>query len=122
MELKAVADSGPRESLALESPQMVDRLHTLGLDFVFNDPGNEIIKDVLRRARVKKGQRFSFGCLLTRFLRGYQIEEVLVDYRPRNDLNGLIVKPRFEEPLDDDDATDKEQCRVDSDLKSMMMR
>ncbi|MCD7471910.1 hypothetical protein HAX54_012704 [Datura stramonium] len=34
-----------------------------------------IIKDVLRRERVNKEQRFSFGCLLTRFLREQQIDE-----------------------------------------------
>ncbi|MCD7456534.1 hypothetical protein HAX54_032088 [Datura stramonium] len=66
-----------------------------------------IIKDVLRISRVKKGQRLNFGDFLTRFLRGHQIEEEVVDYRPR-----------FEKPLDDDDSTDKEHTRVDSDLDS----
>ncbi|MCD7458501.1 hypothetical protein HAX54_038410, partial [Datura stramonium] len=46
-------------------------------------------QDVLRRTRVKKGQRFIFWGLLTRFLRGYQIEEEEVDYRPRYDPNGI---------------------------------
>ncbi|MCD7472352.1 hypothetical protein HAX54_013507 [Datura stramonium] len=70
-----------------------------------------IVKDVLRRAKVKKGQRFSFGGLLTRFLRGNQIKEEVVDYRPR-------VGPGFEEPLDDDDAIDEEKARVNPDLES----
>ncbi|MCD7463144.1 hypothetical protein HAX54_050034 [Datura stramonium] len=39
-----------------------------------------IVKDVLRRERVKKGQRFSFGGFLTRFPRAQQIEEEDVDY------------------------------------------
>ncbi|MCD7471826.1 hypothetical protein HAX54_012547 [Datura stramonium] len=94
-----------------------------------------IIKDVLRRARVKKGQRFSFGGLLTRFLRGHQIDKEVVDYRSR--MNGETeeqlqqlnmdyplskhsrslcrVGPGFEKPLDYDDAIDEEHARVESD-------
>ncbi|MCD7471250.1 hypothetical protein HAX54_011580 [Datura stramonium] len=53
---------------------------------------NEIIKDVLTRARVKKGQRFGFGGLLTRFLRGHKIEKDVVDYRPRYDLKTKDLK------------------------------
>ncbi|MCD9642045.1 hypothetical protein HAX54_028635 [Datura stramonium] len=51
-----------------------------------------IIKDVLRRERVKKGERFSFGGLLTRFLRGNQINKEMVDYRPRYDPHRIDVK------------------------------
>ncbi|MCD9642791.1 hypothetical protein HAX54_029804 [Datura stramonium] len=43
------------------------------------------INDVLKRARVKKGQRFSFAGRLIQFLRGHQIDEKVVDYRPRYD-------------------------------------
>ncbi|MCE3215420.1 hypothetical protein HAX54_002334 [Datura stramonium] len=49
-------------------------------------------RDVLRREKVKKGQRFSFGVLLTRFLRKKQIDEELVNYRPRYDPKELDVK------------------------------
>ncbi|MCE0482154.1 hypothetical protein HAX54_040601, partial [Datura stramonium] len=51
----------------------------------------DIIKDVFRRERVKKGQRFGFGGLLTRFLRRYQIEEEETDYRPRYDPRAIDV-------------------------------
>ncbi|MCD7468478.1 hypothetical protein HAX54_006725 [Datura stramonium] len=116
-----------------------------------------IIKDVLRRARVKNGQRFGFGGLLTRFLKGHQIEEKVVYFRPRYDpkridvtntadpevIHGPVlsikeqlqklnmeyplsehsvalcrVEPGFDELLDDDDATEEEQVRVDSNLES----
>ncbi|MCE3052381.1 hypothetical protein HAX54_052461, partial [Datura stramonium] len=46
-----------------------------------------IIKNVLKRARVKKGQNFGFGGLLTRFLRRHDIEEKEADYR-------LVYDPR----------------------------
>ncbi|MCD7446268.1 hypothetical protein HAX54_050989 [Datura stramonium] len=48
-----------------------------------------IIKNLLRRARVKKGQNIGFGGLLTRFLRGHQIEEEEVDYIPVYDPRGV---------------------------------
>ncbi|MCD9560014.1 hypothetical protein HAX54_018439 [Datura stramonium] len=50
-----------------------------------------IIKNVLRRARVKKGQSFGFGGLLTRFLRRHHIEEEEVDYKPIYDPRGIDV-------------------------------
>ncbi|MCD7459244.1 hypothetical protein HAX54_040424 [Datura stramonium] len=46
-------------------------------------------EDSLRRAREKKGQRFSFRGLLTQFLRVQHIEKEVVDYRPRYGPNGL---------------------------------
>ncbi|MCE0480809.1 hypothetical protein HAX54_037940, partial [Datura stramonium] len=48
-------------------------------------------KDVLRRARVKKGKRFSFGGLLAQYMRLQWIDEEVVDYRPRYDPKGLDV-------------------------------
>ncbi|MCD7458173.1 hypothetical protein HAX54_037465 [Datura stramonium] len=50
-----------------------------------------IIKNVLRRARVKKSQSFWFGGLLTRFLCGHQIEEEEMDYRHIYDPRGIDV-------------------------------
>ncbi|MCD7468186.1 hypothetical protein HAX54_006148 [Datura stramonium] len=50
-----------------------------------------LIKNVLKRERVKKGQNFEFGGLLTRFLWGYDIEEDEGDYRPAYDLRGVYV-------------------------------
>ncbi|MCD9640540.1 hypothetical protein HAX54_025897 [Datura stramonium] len=50
-----------------------------------------IIKTVLKRARVKKGQNFGFGGLLTQFLRGHDIEGEEVDYRPAYDPRGIDV-------------------------------
>ncbi|MCE0481860.1 hypothetical protein HAX54_039957 [Datura stramonium] len=47
------------------------------------------IQDVLRQARVNKGQGFSFGVLLTQILRVQQVEEEEVDYRLRYDPKGL---------------------------------
>ncbi|MCD9640234.1 hypothetical protein HAX54_025419 [Datura stramonium] len=82
-----------------------------------------IIKDVLRRERVKNWQSISFGGLSTQFLRGHQIEEELrmngvteeqlqqlnMDYPLNVHLRALCrVGPGFEETLDDDDATEKE--------------
>ncbi|MCE3051285.1 hypothetical protein HAX54_049330, partial [Datura stramonium] len=46
---------------------------------------------MLRRVRVKKGQRFGFGGLLTQILRGHQNEEEEVDYRPIYDPRGIDV-------------------------------
>ncbi|MCD7465725.1 hypothetical protein HAX54_001813 [Datura stramonium] len=50
-----------------------------------------LIKNVLRRARVKKDQNIGFGGLLTRFLRGHDIEEEEVDYKPFYDPRGIDV-------------------------------
>ncbi|MCD9644551.1 hypothetical protein HAX54_032832 [Datura stramonium] len=58
--------------------------------------GSRSKKDVLRMARVKKGQRFSFGGLLTQILREQQIDEAAVDYRPRYDPKGLDVTKKKE--------------------------
>ncbi|MCD9640840.1 hypothetical protein HAX54_026545 [Datura stramonium] len=44
-----------------------------------------------QEARVKKGQRFSFGGFLTRFLRAKKVEEEEADYRPWHDPKGLDV-------------------------------
>ncbi|MCD7449318.1 hypothetical protein HAX54_051258 [Datura stramonium] len=44
-----------------------------------------LIKNLLKRARVNKGQNFGFGDLLTRFLRGHDIEEEEVDCKPYYD-------------------------------------
>ncbi|MCD9645769.1 hypothetical protein HAX54_034955, partial [Datura stramonium] len=49
------------------------------------------IKDVLIRERVNKGQRYNFGGLLTRFLRGHQIDEEVVDCRPYYDPKEIDV-------------------------------
>ncbi|MCD7468804.1 hypothetical protein HAX54_007297 [Datura stramonium] len=108
-----------------------------------------LIKNVLKKARVKKGQNFGFVGLLTRFLCGHVIEEEEADYRPTYDPRGIDVKktkepegingpvlavnernaridnmlshlvwPGYEEPLDDDVATEDEMARVDSDIES----
>ncbi|MCD9560715.1 hypothetical protein HAX54_019461 [Datura stramonium] len=50
-----------------------------------------IIKNVLKRARVKKGKNFGFGGLLTRFLCGHDIEEGEADYRHGYDPRGIYV-------------------------------
>ncbi|MCE3216338.1 hypothetical protein HAX54_006158 [Datura stramonium] len=50
-----------------------------------------IIKNVLKRARVKKGQNFGLGGLLTRFLHGHDIEKEEADYRPTFDPMGIDV-------------------------------
>ncbi|MCE3216542.1 hypothetical protein HAX54_006842 [Datura stramonium] len=50
-----------------------------------------IIKNVLKRERVKKDQSFGFEGLLTRFLRGHDIEEEEADYRPVYDPRGIDV-------------------------------
>ncbi|MCE0482447.1 hypothetical protein HAX54_041237 [Datura stramonium] len=80
-----------------------------------------LIKNVLKRARMKKGQNFGFGGLLTRFLRGHDIEEEEADYRPAYDRGIDVTKmksgPRYEDPLDDDMATEDEMERVDVDIE-----
>ncbi|MCD7462597.1 hypothetical protein HAX54_048878, partial [Datura stramonium] len=48
-----------------------------------------IIKDVLRKERVKKVQSFGFGGLLTQFLHGHQIEEEEADDSPTYDPRGI---------------------------------
>ncbi|MCD9638893.1 hypothetical protein HAX54_023065 [Datura stramonium] len=58
-----------------------------------------LIKNVLKRSRVKKGQNFGFGGLLTRFLWGHCIEEDEVDYRPAYDLTGLRMNYVTKEQL-----------------------
>ncbi|MCE0481490.1 hypothetical protein HAX54_039265 [Datura stramonium] len=50
-----------------------------------------IIKNVLRRARAKKGLRFGFKGLLTQYQCGHQIEEEEMDYRPRYYPRGIDV-------------------------------
>ncbi|MCD9638554.1 hypothetical protein HAX54_022577, partial [Datura stramonium] len=47
-----------------------------------------------------------------------QLQHVIMDY-PLNEHSRALcrVGPGFEEPLDDDDATEKEQARVNSDLE-----
>ncbi|MCD9638558.1 hypothetical protein HAX54_022583, partial [Datura stramonium] len=40
-----------------------------------------LIKNVLKRERVKEGQNFGFGGLLTRFLRRNNIEDEEAEYR-----------------------------------------
>ncbi|MCD7463617.1 hypothetical protein HAX54_050944 [Datura stramonium] len=60
---------------------------------------NVIIKNVLRRARVKKGQIFGFGGLLTRILRGHQIKKEEADYRLVYDPRGIDVT-KTKEPKD----------------------
>ncbi|MCD9641343.1 hypothetical protein HAX54_027497 [Datura stramonium] len=106
-----------------------------------------LIKNVLKRARPKKGQNFEFGGILTRFLRGHDIEEEEADYRPDYDprwidviktkepkgINGpvLFVNERnmqienmsshlygYEEALDDDVATEDDMAKVESDIES----
>ncbi|MCE3215028.1 hypothetical protein HAX54_000581, partial [Datura stramonium] len=73
--------SGPNSATRSARHQLYGRLINVGV----------IIKNVLRIVRVKKGKRFSFGVLLTRFLREQQIDEKAVDYRPRYDLKELYV-------------------------------
>ncbi|MCD7460841.1 hypothetical protein HAX54_044573, partial [Datura stramonium] len=48
-----------------------------------------IMRDILRRERARKGQRFSFRGLLNRFLRARQVVEEEVNYRLQHDLKGL---------------------------------
>ncbi|MCD7469929.1 hypothetical protein HAX54_009346, partial [Datura stramonium] len=50
-----------------------------------------ILKTALRKTRTMKGKRFSFGGLLTQFLRGHKIEEEASHYRPHQDLKGLDI-------------------------------
>ncbi|MCE3051124.1 hypothetical protein HAX54_048948 [Datura stramonium] len=57
------------------------------------------IKNVLKRARVKKGQNFGFGSLLTKFLCGHDIEEEEADYRPAYNPRGIDVT-KTKEPED----------------------
>ncbi|MCE3216297.1 hypothetical protein HAX54_005940 [Datura stramonium] len=100
---------------------------------------------MLKRIRVKKGQGFGFGGLLTRFLRGHDIDEEEANYRTIYDPTGIdvtknkepegvngpilfvnecraridnIVRPGFEEPINDDVAIEDEMVRVDSDIES----
>ncbi|MCD7459607.1 hypothetical protein HAX54_041436 [Datura stramonium] len=93
-----------------------------------------IIKDVLRRERVKervkKGKIFSFEGLLTRFMIDQQIDEEVVDHRTMLRMSGVTeeqlqqlnmnyplsehsralyrVGPGFEEPINYDDTTNEE--------------
>ncbi|MCD7458389.1 hypothetical protein HAX54_038077 [Datura stramonium] len=57
-----------------------------------------IIKNVLRRARVRKGQSFGFGGLVTPVLHGHQIEEE-ADHRPIYEPRGIHVT-KTKEPKD----------------------
>ncbi|MCD9561442.1 hypothetical protein HAX54_020553 [Datura stramonium] len=94
-----------RNCLSLVFPHMVDRMLTLGLGFMFNAPG---------------------GCKLNM---GHDIEEEETDYKPTYDPRGVDmtkkgtkgykrVGPRYEDPLDDDVATEDEMERVDSNIES----
>ncbi|MCE3050961.1 hypothetical protein HAX54_048600 [Datura stramonium] len=50
-----------------------------------------VLRGCVEESKGEKGQRFSFGGLLTQFLRGYQIKEEVADCRPRYDLKGIDV-------------------------------
>ncbi|MCD7469827.1 hypothetical protein HAX54_009130 [Datura stramonium] len=65
----------------------------LGFSLMTRRPVNVevIMRGVLRRVRVKKGQRFSFWDLLIQFLRAQLIEEEDIDYRMRNILKRIDV-------------------------------
>ncbi|MCE3051335.1 hypothetical protein HAX54_049532 [Datura stramonium] len=54
-------------------------------------PGNQVTHTLRERGKGEKWKRFYFGGLLTRFLRGHQIEEEVMDYRPRYDQKGIDV-------------------------------
>ncbi|MCD7446325.1 hypothetical protein HAX54_002188 [Datura stramonium] len=72
----------------VKKPLYRDIRHTLcGPNSVARMPVNVgvLIKNVLKRARVKKGQNFVFGGLLTRFLCGHDIEEEEANYKPSYD-------------------------------------
>ncbi|MCE3051874.1 hypothetical protein HAX54_051093, partial [Datura stramonium] len=57
-----------------------------------------IIKNVLGRVEVKKGQSFGCGSLLTRFLRGHEIEEEEENYKPRYEPKGIdLTKTKYTE-------------------------
>ncbi|MCD9645513.1 hypothetical protein HAX54_034506, partial [Datura stramonium] len=56
-----------------------------------------LIKNVLKRARVKKSQNIGFWGLLTQFLCGHDIEEEKADYRPAYDPRGIDVT-KIKEP------------------------
>ncbi|MCE3217223.1 hypothetical protein HAX54_011088, partial [Datura stramonium] len=74
-----------------------------------------IIKNVLKRARVKKGQNFGFGGLLTRFLHGHDIEEEEADYRTAYDPREIdVTKTKEPEGINGPD----EMARVDSNIES----
>ncbi|MCD7468993.1 hypothetical protein HAX54_007567 [Datura stramonium] len=91
---------------------IVDRLHTLGLGFLFNDRG-ECNLNMMRHQGEGRGSGF-----LARY------DPKGIDVMKPKDLEGIHglvphrVGPGFKEPLDDDDdATDEEQARSDYDLE-----
>ncbi|MCD7450874.1 hypothetical protein HAX54_008848 [Datura stramonium] len=102
-----------RDSLAFEFPQMIDRIHTLRLDFVFKytgecnlnlvgeflanwEPKERTKQGCIEESEGEKGADICFWGLLIRFLREGQIEEEVFDYRPRYDPKGIDVKKKKE--------------------------
>ncbi|MCD7453860.1 hypothetical protein HAX54_022356 [Datura stramonium] len=87
---------------------MVDRLHTLGLGFVFDALGDcnlNMFREFLAYWMPKD--------------RSNQLQQLNMDYHLREHSRALCkVGPGFKEPLDDDVATDDEMVRVDSDIES----
>ncbi|MCD9641263.1 hypothetical protein HAX54_027354 [Datura stramonium] len=132
-----------RVSLASEFPHIVERLNTLGIDFVLNDLGecNLNMKHATHvtreRARLvyalMTGRPVNVGLTIKDMLRSARTKDLEGIYHPVlyiNEGNARIdnvlshlygmqmSKLRMNEPLDDDDAMNKEQTLVDSNLDS----
>ncbi|MCD7450306.1 hypothetical protein HAX54_005283 [Datura stramonium] len=91
-----------------------------------------ILKSTMIKERVEKGFRFSFGGLITHFLREKQIDEELrlsgvtddqlqqlnADYLLNEHVMAFCkVEAEYKEPMDDDIPIDDDQARNDSDLE-----
>ncbi|MCD7455738.1 hypothetical protein HAX54_029382 [Datura stramonium] len=79
----------PRKHVTHVTRERVCLVHALMTEMPINV--GVLIKNVLKRARVKKGQNIRFRGLLTLFLRGHEIEEEEADYRPAYDPRGVDV-------------------------------
>ncbi|MCD7459678.1 hypothetical protein HAX54_041610 [Datura stramonium] len=81
-----------------------------------------LIKNMLKRERVKKGENFGFGGLLTRFLRGHDIEEEEEDYRPTFDPRWIdVTKTKEPEGINDPVLfVNKRSVRIDNILSDLV--
>ncbi|MCD9559512.1 hypothetical protein HAX54_017511 [Datura stramonium] len=113
-----------KKSLALEFPHIVERLHTLGLGFVLNDPGEcnlNMVREFLANWDPKESERYAriddmlihlYDMKMVQLIMNFVIEEQLqqlnMDYPLTENSKDLCrVGLGFEEPLNDDIATDE---------------
>ncbi|MCD9642064.1 hypothetical protein HAX54_028662 [Datura stramonium] len=111
-----------RNCWSLVFPHMVDRILTLGLDFMFNAPGDCNLNMGHDIEEEEVDYKPSYGPrgvdLRMNGVTEEQLQQINIDYPLSEHSQALYrVGPRYKEPLDDDVFTEDEMSRVDSDIE-----